>query len=177
MKKVSLVIAAGLIAFAGFSQKIYKTNAAQIKFQPVAEEGGCINGQVQSLLKSDNGQIAFSALVKGFKFNNSLLEDHFNENYMESTKFPNASFKGMITNIKDVNFTKNGIYKVVVAGKMTIHGVTKDVTINGTIEVSGTKVIAKSNFIVKVKEYGITGNYIGGKISSDIDVTVLSTYE
>ena len=53
----------------------------------------------------------------------------------------------------------------------------RHVTINGTIEVSGTKVIAKSNFIVKVKEYGITGNYIGGKISSDIDVTVLSTYE
>jgi len=177
MKKVSLVIAAGLITFASFSQKIYKTNSAQIKFQPVSEEGGCANNQVQSLLKSDNGQVAFSALVKGFKFNNSLLEDHFNENYMESTKFPNASFKGTVTNIKDVNFTKNGTYKVSVTGKLTIHGVTKDVTTNGTIEVNGAKVIAKSNFIVKVKEYGITGNYIGGKISSDIDVAVSATYE
>ena len=177
MKKVSLIIAAGLISFASFSQKVYKTSSAQIKFQPITEEGGCTNNQVQSLLKTDNGQIAFSALIKGFKFNNSLLEDHFNENYMESTKFPNAKFQGTITNIKEVDFAKNGTYKITVKGNLTIHGVTKEVTTIGTIEVNGGKVIAKSNFKVKVADYGIKGLYIGQKIAAEQDITVTSIYE
>ncbi len=177
MKKVSLFIAAGLITMSAFAQKVYKTNAAQIKFQPITEEAGCTNNQVQSILSSTDGKIAFSALIKGFKFSNSLLEDHFNENYMESTKFPNAKFQGMITNIKDVNFTKNGTYKVTVKGNLTIHGVTKEITTTGTIEVNGTKVIAKCNFKVKVSDYGVKGLYIGQKIAAEQDITVTSTYE
>ena len=177
MKRVSLVIAAGLICLASFSQKVYKTSAAQIKFQPISEEAGCTNNQAQSILKSDNGQIAFSALIKGFKFQNSLLEDHFNENYMESTKFPNAKFQGFITNIKELDFAKNGTYKVTVKGTLTIHGTPKEVTTTGTIEIAGGKVIAKANFKVKVADYGVKGLYIGQKIAAEQDITVTSTYE
>ena len=128
-------------------------------------------------MKSDNGQIAFSALIKGFKFTNSLLEDHFNENYMESTKFPNAKFQGFVTNIKEVDFAKKGTYKVTVKGNLTIHGVTKEVTTTGTIEVEGGKVIAKANFKVKVADYGVKGLYIGQKIAAEQDITVTSIYE
>ena len=179
MKKVSLVIAAGLLSLASFSQKVYQTKSAQIKFQPITEESGCVNNQVQSLLKTSDGAIAFSALIKGFKFQNSLLEDHFNENYMESTK-PNcdkATFKGFITNIKDVNFAKNGTYKINVKGTLTIHGTPKEVNTTGTIEVAGGKVIAKSNFKVKVADYGVKGLYIGQKIAAEQDIFVTSTYE
>ena len=179
MKKVSLIIAAGLISFASFSQKVYSTKSAQIKFQPITEEGGCTNNQVQSMLKSSDGAVAFSALIKGFKFQNSLLEDHFNENYMESSK-PNcdkATFKGFVTNIKEVDFAKNGTYKVTVKGNLTIHGVTKEVTTTGTIEVAGGKVIAKANFKVKVADYGVKGLYIGQKIAAEQDITVTSIYE
>jgi len=177
MKKVSLVIAAGLICFVSFSQKVYQTKSAQIKFQPITEEAGCTNNQVQSLLKSSDGAIAFSALIKGFKFQNSLLEDHFNENYMESTKFPNAKFQGFVTNIKEVDFAKNGTYKVTVKGTLTIHGTAKEVTTTGTIEIAGGKVIAKANFKVKVADYGVKGLYIGQKIAAEQDITVTSTYE
>jgi hypothetical protein len=177
MNKIILSLIAVTLSTATFAQKVYKTNSAQIRFQPIKEEDGCVNNQVQSLLKSDNGQIAFSALIKGFKFKNSLLEDHFNENYMETTKFPTAKFQGFITNVKEIDFSKNGEYKATVKGNLTIHGVTKEVSANGTVEVNGGKVTAKSNFKVKVKDYGITGMYIGGKIAAEEDVEVVAKYE
>jgi polyisoprenoid-binding protein YceI len=93
--------------------------------------------------------------VRGFEFEKALMQEHFNENYMESEKFPGSEFKGKITNIKDVNLTKKGVYKVVVEGDLTIHGVTNKVKVNGTLETNAGKVIGKASINVAPIDYNI----------------------
>jgi len=79
--------------------------------------------------------MVFQALIKSFHFDRALMEEHFNENYMESDKFPKSSFKGKITNLSSVDFSKNGTYSVIVEGDLTIHNVTNKISTKGTIEV------------------------------------------
>ena len=105
------------------------------------------------------------------------MEDDFNENYMESTKYPKAYFKGNITNISEVDFSKDGSYPAKVKGDLTIHGVTKEITGDGTIEVKGSKVVARSKFDIAVKEYNIGGALVGKKIANTIAITVNCEYE
>jgi hypothetical protein len=179
MKKIIIVFAGILMTLNSFSQaKVYSTKSATIKFfsnTPLEKIEG-VNSQVVAKL-AENGQIGFMLLNKGFKFDNSLLEDHYNENYMESSKFPKVDFKGNITNIATVNFAKDGIYPVTVKGSLTIHGVTKEITEVGTIEVKAGKVSAKSVFKIKVKDFGIKGEYIGDKIANEVETTVICKFD
>ena len=105
------------------------------------------------------------------------MEDHFNENYLESSKYPKADFKAFITNIKDINFAKDGTYPAKAKGKLTIHGVTRDVSSDGTITVKNGKVRANSKFDIKLKDYNIGGSMIGKKIAEAIVIKVDSQYE
>ena len=145
------------------AQKLYSTKSGKISFESKAalEDIEAINSEVESKLLSSNGQIVFALLIKGFQFENQTMEDHFNEDYMESSKFPRADFKGSITNIKEINFAKDGTYPTKVKGKLTIHGVTKEVTTEGTITVKSGKAAANSKFDIKLKDYKIGGSMIG----------------
>ena len=123
------------------------------------------------------GQIVFSILVKSFKFENQLMEDHFNENYMESSKFPKADFKGYITNVTSVDFSKDGKYNITVEGNLTIHGVTQKVQTSGTLTIASGKPTVLGVFKIKIKEFGISGLYIGDKIANEAEITVDCKYE
>ena len=83
------------------------------------------------------------------------MQEHFNENYIESHKYPKADFKGQIVNSGDINFTKDGTYKANVKGKLTIHGETKDVETTGTIAVKGGKVEADAVLSIELSDYKI----------------------
>ncbi len=83
------------------------------------------------------------------------MEEDFNENYMESDKYPRSSFKGIIININKIDFTKDGNFRVTVKGDLTIHGVTKSIMANGVITISKGTISANSSFSVLVKDYGI----------------------
>src|SRR5688500_12626839 len=87
------------------------------------------NSQVVSILDMERGEIAVSMLMRSFNFKKALMEEHFNENYVESNRFPKASFKGKITNLDDIDFSKNGTYTLDVAGEITLHGVTKPLAV------------------------------------------------
>lgn len=130
------------------------------------------------MLNTQTGQFVFAVLIKGFHFSSALMEEHFNENYLESNKFPKSTFNGKISNLSAVNFTKDGVYAVTVDGDMTMHGVTKKVSIPGSVTVKGGKVTAFSKFNVKLKDYNITvPSLVADKISEEIDVTVDCKYE
>jgi len=88
------------------AQKVFATKSGQIYFNATGAlvKIAAVNNQVDSKFVDATGQIIFGVLIKGFKFENQLMEDHFNENYMESTQFPKADFKGYITNIKEINY-------------------------------------------------------------------------
>src|SRR5690349_11240226 len=79
------------------------------------------NYQASSALNTKTGDMAYSVLIKGFEFQKALMQTHFNENYMESEKYPNSTFKGKILDISKVNFNKKGTYPVNVEGDLTIH--------------------------------------------------------
>ena len=120
----------------------------------------------------------FAVLIKGFEFKKALMQEHFNENYLESDKFPKATFKGKIVNNSDVNYKKDGTYKVKTKGQLTIHGVTKEVEADGTIEVKGGKIVGTSTFNVNPEDYKISiPNLVRDKIAKQIKVTVKADYQ
>jgi len=101
------------------------------------------------------------------------MQEHFNENYMESDEFPNATFQGKVTNLTDINFEEKGSYETEIEGKLTIHGVTRDIIEKGTFTVEKDGVIGKSKFNVKVADYGIEiPKTVINNIAESIEVTV-----
>ena len=180
MKKLTFILIAFNVCMSSMAQeKIYSTKSGSITFfsnTPLEKIEG-INNQVTSKLSNKSGQMAFLLLVKGFKFDNALMQEHFNENYMESSKFPKADFKGTISNIASVNFGKDGNYAVDIAGDLTIHGIKKPMTAKGNIEVKAGKVIAKSVFKLMIKDFGIKGKYIGDKIANELEINVVSKFD
>jgi len=120
------------------------------------------------------GTVAFEVIVKNFSFENPMMQEHFNSPvWMDSEKFPTATFKGNLTNLAAINFKKDGTYTAQVAGDLTIHGVTKTVTSAGSISVSGASIKIASDFTVLLGDYGINGPAIAaGKVATESKVSV-----
>ncbi|MBM3412622.1 MAG: YceI family protein [Bacteroidetes bacterium] len=140
------------------AQKFF-TKAGRIDFNATApsspETIQAVNRTVTCVLDVANGNMQFAVLIKGFTFERALMQEHFNENYMESDKFPKAEFKGVVSNNATVNYTKNGTYAVTVKGKLTIHGQTNDVEASGKIVVQDGSVNATASFSVLLTDYKV----------------------
>lgn len=176
---LSLVLMLTFLANAN-AQKMYATKSGQIKFNASSplETIKAVNNQADSRWLESNGQIVFSVLIKGFKFENQLMEDHFNENYMESGKFPKAEFKGFINDIQHIDLTNPGGNEITADGTLTIHGVSQKITASGSLTVlSSGKIMLKSDIKIKLKDYNISGNLIGSKIAPDATISVYCIYE
>jgi hypothetical protein len=158
MKKITILLVIFMVTVTLANAQKYMTKAGTINFSSDTpmEKIAAVNHQVNSALDFTTGNFVFKVLIRGFEFEKALMQEHFNENYMESEKFPNSTFNGKITTIKDVNLAKDGVYKVVAEGDLTLHGVTNKVKINGTLEVKGGKVLGKATFDVAPKDYNIT---------------------
>ncbi len=156
MLSLALVISC---AAASFGQN-YMTRTGKIFFNATTksspEKIEAKNNEVATILDGKTGDLRFQVLIKSFKFERELMQEHFNENYMESDKFPKSDFKGSITNLNDVNLGKDGTYNVKVTGKLTIHGVTNDVSVPGTLVVKGNTVELNAKFAVKMADYKIS---------------------
>ena len=177
MKKILLSIAFLAFTFLGNAQ-LYSTKTGQIFFNATGGDVkiAAVNNQTDSKFVGTTGQIIFGVLIKGFKFENQLMEDHFNENYMESTQFPKAEFKGYITNIKEVNFAKDGDYPIQVEGNITLHGTTNKVSTEGVMQIKDGKPNIIGNFKIRIKQYGIKGSYIGDKIALEATIKLNCKY-
>ncbi len=182
MKKSILVAALAFIMLplGMMAQGKYFTREGKIYFYSKAsnEEIAATNKKVTSVVDAATGQLEFSVLMKAFEFEKALMQEHFNENYVESDKFPKATFKGIINNNSDVKWTTDGNYPVKISGKLTIHGVTQDITADGTIDVKGTKVVANSIFSVLLKDYNIEiPKLVKDKVSESLKITVDMNYD
>ena len=175
---------AGILILAGSfqvnAQDMHQTRTAKIQFfsKTPVENIDAINKEATSFLNTKSGDIVFAVLIKSFRFEKALMEEHFNENYMESTKFPKADFKGKIANLADVDFSKDGTYKAKVSGNLTMHGVTQPATADGIITVKGGKISANSKFKVKLSDYRIERPaVVADKIAETVEITVDAAYE
>lgn len=116
--------------------------------------------------------VAFVVKINSFKgFNSPLQREHFNENYLESDRFPDASFSGKI--IEDIDFSKDGQYTVRAKGMLTVHGIQQERIIKSNIEVKGGKIKLQSNFTVQLADHQITiPKIVHEKLASEIKVEV-----
>jgi hypothetical protein len=178
MKRLTLISALLLMFLTANAQK-YLTKNGYIGFfshTPMEDIKGD-NNQVAAVLDAATGEMVFQVLIKSFHFDRALMEEHFNENYMESDKFPKSSFKGKITNISSVSFSKNGTYDVTVDGDLTIRDATKKITATGKIEVNNGEIIATSKFNLSPEDYNIAiPGVVREKINKNMEVTVLMKY-
>lgn len=130
------------------------------------------------VLDGATGKIEFAVLVKSFQFDKALMQEHFNENYMESTKFPKSSFKGQIENFNSLDLSKNQKHKVAVSGQLTIHGVTKDIKNEAMITINNGKMECTSEFDVAVADYGIAiPSVVKDNIAKNVKIKVSSVLE
>lgn len=154
----NLIITAATIIFgisASFAQ-IYKTSTGSVVFNSKASETITgTNSAVNAAVDSKTGKVEFSMAINSFQFSKDLMKKHFQETYMESTKFAKSTFAGTITDNSKVNYAKDGVYNVTVKGKLTIHGVTKEITTPGKVTIKGTKATLQADFKVKPADYGI----------------------
>ncbi|MBI1223045.1 MAG: YceI family protein [Bacteroidetes bacterium] len=153
--------------------KIYVFESGQIGFfsETPVENIEAHTNTYASVMNVESRKFAFSVQVVSFDFEKKLMQEHFNENYMESEKFPNATFKGGIE--EEVNLFKDGIYQVMAKGELEIHGVTKERSIPVKIEVKGGKIYFKSDFQVKLVDHNIeVPNIVVANIAEVINVKV-----
>ncbi|MCB9283931.1 MAG: YceI family protein [Lewinellaceae bacterium] len=182
MKKILClfsVIVALSFATQTWGQK-YFTRDGQITFtsETPMEKIEAVNQKATSVLDAASGQVEFAVLIKGFQFEKALMQEHFNENYMESTKFPKATFKGQITDMDLVDLTKDGVYPITVKGDLMIHGVTNPVVADGKLEVKNGAIHARSSFNLSPEEYGIKiPAVVRDNIAQSLKVEVAVNYE
>jgi gamma-glutamylcyclotransferase (GGCT)/AIG2-like uncharacterized protein YtfP len=131
------------------------------------------NNKVTCVLDAESGDIEFAVLMVAFEFKKALMEEHFNENYVESEKYPKSNFKGQILNIKEVDFSSEGSFPVLVEGQLTIHGETREVSAKGTLEIINEKVKVYSEFHVSPEDYNIEiPGVVREKIATELLITV-----
>jgi len=180
MKKVFLTAGILVMCAASVSAQKYVTRTAKISFNASApgspENIEAVNNEVANIVDGKTGDIVFQVPIKSFKFQRALMQEHFNENYMESDQFPKSDFKGAITNLSNVNFSKDGSYDTKVAGKLTIHGVTNEVNVPGTIVVKGSTIVLKAKFSVKLQDYKISiPAVVADKVGKEATITLESS--
>lgn len=164
-----------LFSTAGNAQDRFFTKTGKIDFYSKAplEDIEAKNKTVTAVLDTKTGAMQFEVQMKGFEFEKKLMQEHFNENYVESGKYPKAGFKGAVVNNSTVNYKKEGTYNVNVKGQLTIHGVTKEVQAPGTIKVNGGKIDAASTFNIQLSDYNISiPSVVKDKVSNSIKISV-----
>ncbi len=180
MKKLILAVFSTLVLQAGFAQLRYFTKTGNVAFQAgtALEDIDGANKSTTSVFDAITGQIEFALLVKGFEFKSALMMEHFNENYLESNKYPKSVFKGKIVNIDKVNFKKTGEYPVTVKGILEMHGVTKEIETSGVFKVLNDETVTSTaTFTITLEDYKIAiPGLVKDKISKTAKITVYCSY-
>ena len=141
------------------------------KIEAINKSGICV-------LDTKSGALQFSLLIKGFEFEKSLMQEHFNENYMESDRFPKSIFKGKILNNSAIDYLKTGEYTAKVNGQLEIHGKTNEVSVTGKVTVKENKIFLNAKFDILLDNYNINvPSLVKDKISKNIHITVDGSLE
>ncbi|AWH84162.1 hypothetical protein HYN59_03110 [Flavobacterium album] len=156
-----------------YGQK-YSTRAGVLKFEasvPSFEEVAAENKSTSAALDASNGDIAVLALMKGFRFKVALMEEHFNESYAETDKYPKATFKGKIEGLDVAKLTSEP-RTFNISGDLTMHGKTKKITDTAKVSISGSNIIITGDFQVKPADFGIeVPKMVSKKVAEKVTIT------
>ncbi len=171
MRLFTLTILILVNGFAHAQRLVERSGQAVFYSEAPVENIRAVNEQVLAVVNTENGEVAVSMLMKGFQFKKSLMQEHFNESYVESDKYPKATFKGKIENY-DPDMWENE-RTVTVTGELTIHGVTRSLTAEVQLTPAGELVRAETKFPVRVADHKIKiPNLVIDNIAEVVDVTV-----
>lgn len=151
---IKFLLISVLVSSKSFGQ-MYATQTGETSFfsETPMENISAINKTVGAIINTSTNEVAVSMKMSGFEFPNKLMQEHFNENYMESEKYPVGTFKGKI--MEPIDYTKNGTYDVTAKGQFTIHGVSVPREMKGKLTVENQKISLVSNFDVKLTDHKI----------------------
>ena len=178
MKKLMLFSVLLWTLTAPASGQRFFTRDARVHFSSDApvEKNEAINKSGTAVIDTKTGNMEWKVLIKNFIFEKALMQEHFNENYMESTKYPSSTFKGSLSDPTSVNFSKDGTYPVKAKGTLEIHGVKKEIEVPGSITVSGGTLKINSTFIIACADFNIQiPGVVRDKIAKEINVSVDAT--
>ncbi|HRH37417.1 MAG TPA: YceI family protein [Flavobacteriales bacterium] len=176
-----LIIALALLPVFAKAQDRYMTRNGHVTFlsETPMENIAADNNTASSVWDATSGSVELAVLIKAFEFEKALMQEHFNENYMESNKFPKATFKGKVTGVTADQLKKQGTYPAVVEGTLTMHGVPQPVKISATVVVDASgKVTASGDFTVKAEDYKIEiPKLVRKNVAEQIKVSVRLDYQ
>ncbi len=172
MKKVLFALALSAAVANVFSQTfITRSGYAGFFSKTPLEDIRAENNQVLAVIDVGKKNLAFTCLVRGFLFKKALMQEHFNENYIESEKYPKASFSGSYSG--NVNLAADGEYPVIVAGHLTLHGVTKTIEVPATLQVKNKALLGSATFQLLPGDFNINiPGLVKEKIAKQIDVRI-----
>lgn len=170
--KIYLLLSTLIFSQFFFPQKMI-TRSGEIKFEasmPAFEEVAAKSSTASCVFDKSTGEIAVLTLVKSFRFKVPLMEEHFNENYIESDQFPKATFKGKVLNF-DAAKLSSGKALFDVEGDLTMHGVTKKIKVKILFSQLGDKLITSSSFKVRPSDFNIKiPSVVKTKISESVEI-------
>jgi polyisoprenoid-binding protein YceI len=154
MRKVYLILIVFLAVSKLYSQGKYLTKEGYISFfsHSIVEDIKADNRQVLSVIDTETGEIAVQLLMRSFLFKKALMQQHFNESYVESHKYPKATFKGNISNYEELN-NQNG--ETEIKGILTVHGKEKEISVIAKFEFAKGQINISGDFMVEVADFDI----------------------
>ena len=175
MKAVKLLLPLLLLSSVGFAQKYFSDqNHVSFFSEAPLENIEAHTYNARSVFDTETGKIAFSIPIRSFEFEKSLMQEHFNEKFMESGKFPRAKFSGVVENFH-LNEGKQGVEA---KGEIEIHGVTHEISVQGEIVISGEKIKITTKFPLKVADFDINiPQVVSRNIAETVDVKLEFNYE
>jgi len=180
MKPNILILLLVIFSVTSYGQDVYFTKTGTVIFDSSTplETIHAENNQVTSFLKIADGELNFAGLIKSFKFKNALMEEHFNENYIESAKYPKAVFKGQILNWAAIDLDKEEAQEADLEGELTLHGVSKKITAKATLHPQNGEIQASCAFVVSAEDFEIKiPAVVRDKIAKEVSVSVNVNYE
>ena len=174
MKKIIAVICLAIVGHSAAFSQLYTTRTGFASFfsSTPLEDIKAENNQVYAVIDAGKKNLAFAMLAKGFIFQRELMQEHFNENYVESDKYPKATFTGTYTG--DVSLNKDGVYPIKILGSLTLHNVSKQIEAPGTLEVKGGKLLGKSDFVLRPEDFNMKiPSVVRDKIGKEFKVHIV----
>lgn len=180
MKYLPFILAFMFAISTSASAQKYFTKSGNIKFFSEAdlENIEASSDQALTIVNTETGDMVFKMQIKTFQFEKALMQEHFNEKYMDSEKYPDAQFKGLVLGIDKLDLSKDGMHDVKVKGDLTIHGVTKTVVVDGKLGMKGDKLMSEAVFPVNLADYNVKiPGTVKDNIAEVVDVTVKASYD